>query len=331
MDQNQNSKAVEHITIHNQIKVEELVKQFGYAGAFGAGCLAEAASIYSDMIADSKATIFTSLAGAMVPGGMRRIIRDILDLNYTDVLITTGANLTHDLVEAFGSKHYRNLSYESDTKLRTQGISRIHNVHVTNDAFVHLENQLQKLFDEISPSTLEKISSNRLLSEIGLRLNDPNSIIATAAKKRIPIFCPAITDSILGLQLMIYSETHSLALDPLADLKDLMRIAYDADTSGVLIIGGGVPKNYTLQSALVTDKSFRYAIQLTTDHPEGGGLSGATLNEAQSWGKIEPEARFKTVIADATITLPLLYTTALEHNKGRKRNRITPNTNRNGS
>lgn len=301
------------------MRIGTLLQQFDQSGAFGAGCLAEAAAIYNQMLTDPTTTVITALAGAMVPGGMRRILRDMLALKYTDVLITTGANLTHDLIEAFGHHHLRKLPSASDVCLREQGISRIYDVYVTNEAFILLEERLQQLFDEVSPSQLEMIPSNRLLRELGLRINDPNSFIATAAKKGIPIFCPAITDSILGLQLMLYAETHPISLDPLADLKELIRIAFEAETTGVLIIGGGVPKNYALQSALITSKGFRYAVQLTTDHPEAGGLSGATLDEAQSWGKLDPKARFASVIADATITLPLLYAFALEQNKGQER------------
>ncbi len=319
MNAEESSRVVEHIVIREQMRVGPLIQQFDQSGAFGAGCLAEAATIYNLMLTDPTTTVITALAGAMVPGGMRRILRDMLALQYTDVLITTGANLTHDLIEAFGHHHLRNPPSTSDVSLREQGISRIHNVYVTDEAFILLEERLQHLFDKISPSRLEMISPNQLLREVGLRINDPNSIIAIAAKKGIPIFCPAITDSILGLQLMLYAETHPISLDPLADLKELIHITFEAESTGVLIIGGGVPKNYALQSSLITGKGFRYAVQLTTDHPEAGGLSGATLNEAQSWGKLDPNARFASVIADATITLPLLYAFTLEQNKGQKR------------
>ena len=319
MNAEESSRVVEHIKIRDQMRIGTLLQQFDQSGAFGAGCLAEAAAIYNHMLTDPTTTVITALAGAMVPGGMRRILRDMLALKYTDVLITTGANLTHDLIEAFGHHHLRNPPSASDVSLREQGISRIHDVYLTNEAFILLEERLQQLFDEISPSQLEMIPPNRLLRELGLRINDPNSFIATAAKKGIPIFCPALTDSILGLQLMLYAETHPISLAPLADLKELIRIAFEAESTGVLIIGGGVPKNYALQSALITGKGFRYAVQLTTDHPEAGGLSGATLNEAQSWGKLDPKARFASVIADATITLPLLYAFALDQNKGQER------------
>ncbi|MFQ6125979.1 MAG: deoxyhypusine synthase [Candidatus Heimdallarchaeota archaeon] len=319
MNAEDSSRVVGHIKIREQMRIGDLIQQFDQSGAFGAGCLAEAATIYNQMLTDPTTTVITTLAGAMVPGGMRRILRDMLTLKYTDVLITTGANLTHDLIEAFGYHHHRKPPSTSDVCLREQGISRIHNVYVTNQAFILLEERLQQLFDEIAPSQSAMIPPNRLLRELGLRINDPNSIIATAAKRGIPIFCPAITDSILGLQLMLYAETHPISLDPLADLKELIHIAFEAETTGVLIIGGGVPKNYALQSALITGKGFRYAVQLTTDHPEAGGLSGATLNEAQSWGKLDPKAQFASVIADATITLPLLLAFILEQNKGRVR------------
>jgi deoxyhypusine synthase len=126
----------------------------------------------------------------------------------------------------------------------------------------------------------------------------------------IPVYCPAIQDSIIGLQAWLYKQTKPLNVDVFADMKGLIDRCFEAKRAGIMIIGGGVPKNFILQSMLVTPRSFDYAIQLTMDRPETGGLSGATLDEARSWGKIGENARSVTVYSDATITLPMIVAAA---------------------
>jgi len=122
----------------------------------------------------------------------------------------------------------------------------------------------------------------------------------------VPIYCPAFPDSVIGLQAWLYKETNPLVIDALADMHNLMDICWEAEKAGAVFIGGGVPKNYTLQTMLVTPREFDYVIQLTTDMPQTGGLSGATLEEAVSWGKVNAQSKTVTVYSDATITLPLM-------------------------
>jgi deoxyhypusine synthase len=172
--------------------------------------------------------------------------------------------------------------------------------------FTDLEVKLQSIFREIP----EKLSITELLSHIGARLDDDNSILKSAFDMGIPVYCPAIQDSIIGLQAWLYKQTKPLNVDVFADLKGLIDRCYEAKRAGVMIIGGGVPKNFILQSMLVTPRSFDYAIQLTMDRPETGGLSGATLDEARSWGKIGENARSVTVYSDATIILPIIVAAA---------------------
>jgi deoxyhypusine synthase len=128
----------------------------------------------------------------------------------------------------------------------------------------------------------------------------------------VPVFVPAFTDSILGMQAFFYSQTHPLEIDVLSDLGRIIDISHGADVSGALIIGGGVPKNFILQSKLVAPKGFSFSVQITTDRPEPGGLSGATLDEAISWGKVEGDSESVTVYGDATILLPLIVAAVRE-------------------
>ena len=282
--------------------VDELVTEYGGC-AFGAGRLAEAVDIYYEMLVSEKTTKFFGLAGAMTPAGMRIIIADLIRDGHIDVLVTTGANMVHDTVEALGLHHYKDTDCSNDIQLRHECINRIYDVYLPDQHFADLEGFLQRVYAGLPE---EKLSIRQVLTEIGNNLDDDSSILKTAAELEVPIYCPALQDSVMGLQAWLYKEGNPLHVDAFADMHEYMEICYEAESAGVLLLGGGVPKNYILQSMLVTPKSFDYAIQLTMDSPETGGLSGATLDEAKSWGKVGENAKSVTVYADATITLPIM-------------------------
>jgi deoxyhypusine synthase len=224
--------------------------------------------------------------------------------------VTTGANVTHDLIESFGGSHLRGEPMPDDAKLRRQGISRIYDAYVPQKAFELFEDRIQPMFQDVTKVD-QRMSSAKLLREIGLRIKDRKSILRAAAMHEVPVFTPAIADSILGLQAWLYSQDHKLIIDGLLDVREMVELAGRAEKPGAVILGGGVPKNFVLQSMLLTPHAFEYAIQITMDRPEPGGLSGATLEEAKSWGKVSPDARLVTVIGDATVIFPLLITSLL--------------------
>ena len=291
--------------ITQDMTVRQLVDSFSSC-AFGAGRLSEAAEIYREMVSDSECTKFFGLAGAMVPAGMRQIVSDMIRDGDIDILVTTGANLVHDIIESLGLHHYKGTDVTDDVELKHNSINRIYDVFLPEENFSKLEDKLQPIFRELP----DKLSISELLSHIGEKLDDRNSILKSAYDMGIPVYCPAIQDSIIGLQAWLYRQTKPLNVDVFADMKGLIDRCYEARHSGVFILGGGVPKNFILQSMLVTPRSFDYAIQLTMDRPETGGLSGATLDEARSWGKIGENARLVTVYSDATITLPIIIAAA---------------------
>ncbi|MGB9926881.1 MAG: deoxyhypusine synthase [Methanosarcina sp.] len=296
------STPVKGAKISSNMSVDDLVRE--YSGcAFGAGRLAEAVDVYYEMLASEKTRKFFGLAGAMTPAGMRNIISDLIRDGYIDVLVTTGANMVHDTVEALGLHHYKGTACSNDIQLRQECIDRIYDVYLPDQHFTDLEEFLQKVYAGLPE---ENVSIRQVLSEIGKNLEDDSSILKAAADMGVPVYCPALQDSVIGLQAWLYKEGNSLTVDAFADMHEFMEICFEAESAGAFLIGGGVPKNYILQSMLVTPKSFDYAIQLTMDRPETGGLSGATLDEAQSWGKVGENAKAVTVYADATITLPLI-------------------------
>ncbi len=298
-------RPIKHAKIGCDMTVSELVEAFSGC-AFGAGRLFEAVDIYREMVNDRECTKFFGLAGAMVPAGMRQVVSGMIRDREIDILVTTGANLVHDIIESMGLHHYKGTDVADDVKLKHDAVNRIYDVFLPEHHFTDFEEKLQSIFREIP----EKLSITELLSHIGAKLDDDNSILKSAYDMGVPVYCPAIQDSIIGLQAWLYKQTKPLNVDVFADMRGLIDRCYEAKRAGVLIIGGGVPKNFILQSMLVTPRSFDYAIQLTMDRPETGGLSGATLDEARSWGKVGENARAVTVYSDATITLPIIVAAA---------------------
>ena len=250
---------------------------------------------------------------------------------HVDALITTGANLTHDAIEAIGGKHHHGDVHEEgkterehDERLRDEGVDRIYNVYLPQEHFALFENHLRsEVFPVLEAASQEEgaVSIQRLTEELGranLEVNDAEDVdehqgvAATAYEHDVPVHCPAVQDSVLGIQAWMQSQVTDFTLDALSDMTPLSDIAAEADQAGAFVVGGGVPKNYVLQTMLVSPDAYDFAVQLTMDTPQTGGLSGATLDEARSWGKLEKAARNVSVYADATITLPLVVAAARE-------------------
>ena len=301
-------EAVRQVHLRPGMSVGELVRQLGSAGAFNAGSLSEAADIYEMMLRDPGCRTFFGLAGAMVPAGMGGIVADLIDRGYIDVLVTTGANLTHDIIEAIGCAHYHGTEACDDVQLHQSEINRIYDVYLPNEAFLRFEEYMQETLSVIPDG--KTLSIHDLLRHIASPLR--TGILATAMKKGVPIFCPGIQDSMIGLQYWLFGQTRKVTVDAFADMRALMDLCFGAERAGVFMVGGGVPKNYILQSMLMAPRGFSHAVQLTGDRPDLGGLSGATLDEARSWGKIGEDARAVTVYGDATITFPLVVAAVLE-------------------
>ena len=293
------------------MSLSNLARQMEAVKVLGPGRFGKAVRILAEMLRDGDYSNFISLAGPIVPGGLRTVLTDLVDQKLLNGVVTTGANVTHDMLEALGHRHIVGSETMNDTTLKRRGLSRIYDLLVKQKAIEHLEKTTHKMLTRIPETKRRNIASYELLWEFGKQLRDNRSLLNIAQKRSVPVFCPGIFDSMLGLNLWTYSRLHTLFINPFKDFSKLVDMTYESKKVGVIILGGGMPKHHVLIA-----NSYRggvdAAIQITLDRPEGGGASGAPLEEAISWGKIKRANKLATIIGDATVIFPLLTLAALE-------------------
>jgi len=286
--------------------IDEVIRQMDASGGFGAKNFAMAVDILHKMLSDKKCFKFLSFPACIVATGMRGAIAEVIKNGWVDAIITTCGTLDHDLARAWGGKYYHGSFELDDEKLHDVEINRLGNVLVPNESYgVPLENHMNPILEELV-KTKPEWSGRELLREFGLRINDENSILYQAAKRGIPVFVPGITDGGFGTNLVWFSQDHKFKLDLLADERELSNIGFTHKVTGALMIGGGISKHHTIWWNLFKG-GLDYAVYITTATQYDGSLSGARLEEAVSWGKIMPNAKYVTVDGDATILLPFIF------------------------
>jgi deoxyhypusine synthase len=293
------------------------MQQFKNSGSFGAGKLAAACDIYEKMVRDKECTIFLALSGAVVPAGMRTLVVDLIRRGLVDVVVSTGASMVHDAIEAVGGHHYRGNWVVDDHELYKYHIFRIYDIFVPEEDYVKLDYQLAEMYGEIATERKgESLSSNEFAWELGKRLKDPNSILRAAYEKKVPVFIPAVRDSEFGFIHWLHSAQEKqkdvLLVDAFKDVPVICGICGKSPKNGMVVIGGGVPRNTIQSAALASKKGLDYAVVITMDRPETGGLSGSTLEETVSWGKMKGEADHVMVIGDALVVFPLVVASVVE-------------------
>ena len=308
---------VKHIKIGGTLTVDQLVQQFQGSGSFGAGRLARACNIYERMLRDKDCTVFLSLSGAVVPAGMRAVVADLIRARLVDVVVCTGASMVHDAIEALNGHHYKGSWTADDRELFKYHIFRIYDVFVAEEAYVKLDYQLAEMYREIAADKRgENLSSNEFTWELGKRLKDPNSILRAAYEENVPIFIPAVRDSEFGYIHLLHASQQNqknvLKVDAFKDVPLLCQICERSPKNGMIVIGGGVPRNTVQSAAIAAKKGMDYAVVITMDRPETGGLSGSTLRETVSWGKVKGEADKIMVIGDALVMFPLIVASVVE-------------------
>ena len=307
-------KRVEQMRLRPGMTVGELAEEMLRAGVIGAGRVGRAVEIVAEMFSDPDYTTFITLSGPLVPSGMRLVFTDLIREGYVDVVVTNGANVVHDLVEAMGERHMIGSVDTDDSKLWEEGISRAYDIFIQSKVFSDLEGFIGGILDDIPKERRIGVPIHRLLREIGLRLDDEDSILLNAARRDVPIFSPGFLDSMLGIPLWMYSKRSSLRIDPVRDFDLFAEKVYEAKKAGAIILGGGTPKHHTLYMNTLRE-GLDAAVQISSARADDGSLSGAPLREAISWGKVKGD-RTSTIFGDVTIVFPLIVAAALEKIEG---------------
>ncbi len=322
------SVPVNQLDLSEVSTIHDLVKSWSHT-SIQSRSIAECAKVYENMISDeARPTIFLGLSGALIAGGLRKVIRDLVEAGFVDAIVSTGAIVYQDLYQAQGYKHYMGTPKADDAVLHDLYIDRIYDAYVDEVGFVQTDDVVGEI---ASALPVRKYSTREFLFELGSHARkDPNSIIGTAAKNGVPIFVPAIADSSLGIGLAgLYraakkSRQKMMQLDTIQDNYEIAQIVLKSKKTGSIYIGGGVPKNYINDAAVMLDYTpgHSYVFQITTDAPHWGGLTGSTLDEAKSWGKVSKKATRATAYVEASIGLTLVAGYVLrspELRKNRKR------------
>ncbi|MEE9450939.1 MAG: deoxyhypusine synthase [Ignavibacteriaceae bacterium] len=309
-------EVVEHIDIkkHNVVPLVEAMEKM----AFSARDLNRAAQIYDRMIKDENCGIILTLAGSLFSAGLKKIVYDMIMNNMVDAIVSTGAIMVdQDFFEALGFKHYKGSRFADDKELRELHIDRIYDTYIDEDELRICDDTCAKIFNGLEP---KPYSSRELLYEFGKYLENnggpkvDDSVIWTAYKRDVPIFVPAFSDCSAGFGFVVHqteNPDNHVSLDSAKDFVELTKIKLASKETGIFMIGGGVPKNFTQDIVIAADilkenaPVHKYAIQITVADERDGALSGSTLKEASSWGKVETTFE-QMVYSEATIALPLV-------------------------
>ncbi|MEM3372926.1 MAG: deoxyhypusine synthase [Candidatus Anstonellales archaeon] len=308
-------KEIEHIDI-KMFDATPIIRQYEKM-AFQARNLARACHIYEKMLKEKECTIILCLAGSLISAGLKKAIYDLVDNNMIDVIVATGANIVdQDFFEALGFKHYIGTPNVNDDDLYRNHIDRIYDTYIDEDQLRVCDETIAKIADSLDP---KPYSSQEFIVEMGKYLVANNigkdSIVRRSYEKGVPIFCPAFSDSSAGFGLVHHQYRRGnrpkVTIDVAKDFLDLTRIKIASKVSGLLMLAGGVPKNFaqdTVVAAEVIGKEVtqhKYAIQITVADERDGGLSGSTLKEAHSWGKVDV-GNEQMVFSEVTLAFPIL-------------------------
>lgn len=322
------SRPIAAVDLEKINTVEELVRAYSES-SIQARNLGACAQVWEQMLTDSdRPTILLGIAGPLVAAGLRKVIRDMIHYGLVDAVVSTGAILYQDIYQARGFKHYRGDPRVDDRMLRDLYIDRIYDTYVDEDLFWRLDCSIGRFADTLPAG---RYSSRQFLEALSTTLHDENSILSTARRRGIPVFCPALNDSSIGIGLTehyhrcVREGRQGVVIDSIRDNYELTQIVVQSKATSAIYIAGGVPKNFINDSVVMSyifgkdTGGHRYAFQLTTDSPHWGGLSGSTLSEATSWGKISKKARHAMCFVEPSVSLPLVAAFVMKKGLGRKR------------
>ena len=290
---------------------------------------ARAAGIYNEMLADKDCSIFLTLAGSTSAGGCMNLYTDLVKNNMVDAIVATGASIIDmDFFEALGFKHYQGSQFQDDTELRKNYIDRIYDTYIDEEELQACDQTICNIANTLKPKTY---TSREFIKELGRYLKTnakkKDSLIEVAFDNNVPIFCPAFTDSSAGFGLVMHQEhnpKNHITIDSIREFRELTEIKLKSKQSGLLMIGGGVPKNFIQDTVVCAEllgkkvDMHKYAIQITVADTRDGACSSSTLKEASSWGKVDV-TKEQMVFAEATSVLPLIASDAYHRKNWEKR------------
>jgi deoxyhypusine synthase len=323
-------EVIEHFDIkkHNVVALVDSMENM----AFSARDLNRAARIFDMMLKDSGCGIILTLAGSLFSAGLKKVVFDLVNNNMVDAIVSTGAIMVdQDFFESLGFKHYKGTPYNNnDNELRELAIDRIYDTYIDEDELRVCDETTEKIWNSLEP---KPYSSRELIYEMGKYLDEnggpkvDDSVIYAAFKKKVPIFVPAFSDCSAGFGFVVHQtknpDKHA-SIDSAKDFLELTKIKQVSKETGIFMVGGGVPKNFTQDIVVAADildgeaSMHKYAIQITVADVRDGALSSSTLKEASSWGKVETTYE-QMVYSEATIAMPLIAGYA--YHKGSWKNR----------
>lgn len=306
--------------------------------SFSSRDAARAAEIYNLMLADRNCSVILTLAGSTSAGGCMHVYRDLVAAGMVDAIVATGASIVDmDFFEALGYRHYQGTTGEDDNDLRGLYIDRIYDTFIDEEELQACDHTILRIADALEP---QAYSSRAFIREMGRWLKThakkPDSLIETCFDHEVPIFCPAFTDSSAGFGLVKHqvermkAKKPYLTIDSIADFRELTDIKIKAGTTGLFMVGGGVPKNFVQDTVVCAEilgieaEMHKYALQITVADARDGACSSSTLKEASSWGKVET-VHEQMVFAEATTVVPVIASDAWHrgHWKGREPRRFS--------
>ena len=326
------SSPVEHIDI-TKFDARPIIEAMGKM-SFTSRDLARATGIYNQMLEDPECSIILVVAGSTSAGGCMNLYAELVKSNMVDAIVATGATIVDmDFFEALGHKHFQANEIPDDDTLRSLYIDRIYDTYIDEQQLQDCDFTIGQIADGLEP---RPYSSRAFIREMGKWLSEgnarkPDSLVQLAYEHDVPIFCPAFTDSSAGFGLVKHQADamkrggHYMTLDSIADFRELTDIKIEAGTTGLLMIGGGVPKNFAQDTVVCAEilghedvEVHKYAVQITVADVRDGACSSSTLQEAASWGKVST-AMEQMVFAEATSVLPLLASDAWHRGAWRNR------------
>ncbi len=319
---------IEHIDITQPMSWESLIDAMQHT-AFQGRNLANAAKIYAQMLQDRNCSIILCLAGSLISAGLKKVVVDLIENNLIDAIVSTGANIVdQDFFEGLGFRHYVGSPRLDDEMLQSLKIDRIYDTLINEDELRICDNTIYEIANTLEP---KPYSSREFIIEMGkyLQKHKPHSvsIVRSAYQRGLPIFVPAFSDCSAGFGLVMHQierPRQHVSIDSVKDFRELTQLKIKAKETGLVMIGGGVPKNFAQDIVVAAEllgqdaPLHKYAIQITVADERDGALSGSTLREACSWGKVAITHE-QMVFAEATIAFPMVAAYAYHNTREQKR------------